>query len=186
MHQLLTRDHVLLTFEKFRATPGAPFDEGHFLDFLLANPSGIGAVRNSFAGLHRFNKFMDAIQLEWGICFSQADLERSFSIDSFVDRANALQASRKGSLASLKSRERAGAGWTPVVILDLILVGIAVGFENKPAVSVTALAFAAVISGAFAVFAIRNRRGLARLRSRIESGLAPPPPDRSQDRAREE
>jgi hypothetical protein len=168
MRQRLTRDHALATFERFRAMPGAPFDESHFLDYLLANPSGNGAVRNSFAGLRRFNKFMDAIETELGICFSQSDLERPFSVDAFVDRANVLQAERRGSLASLKKRERAGAGWMPVVLLDLLLCGVAAGFRSTPAVAVMALGLAIVVSGAFMVFAIRHRRHLARLRSSIE------------------
>ena len=185
MRQRLTRDYALATFEKFRATPGAPFDESHFLDYLLANPSGHGAVRNSFAGLQRFNRFIDTIETELGICFSQSDLERPFSVDALVDRANVLQAARRGSLASLKKRERAGAGWTPVVLLDLLLGGIAVGFRSMPVVAVIALALAIVVSGAFTVFAIRHRRHLARLRSEIESATTFAPPDKSLERKRE-
>lgn len=185
MRQRVTRDYVLSSFEKFRAHPGAQFDESHFLDFLIENPAGKGAVRNSFGGLRRFNKFVDLIEIELGICFSQADLERPFSVDAFVERASALQSSPKASLASLKNRERAGAGWTPLVFLDLILVGVAVGFKDTPAITVISVSTAIVASAAFAVFAMRNKRHLAQLRQQVESGDAMATPNKSLERTRD-
>jgi hypothetical protein len=166
----VTREYVLATFEKCRAVPGADFDESHFLDYLLADPNGKGAIRNSFAGLRRFNRFMDLVEVELGVCFSQSDLERPFSVDAFVERASVLQSSPGGSLASLKNRERAGAGWMPVVLLNLALVAIAVGFSDTPAIAISSLVIAVVVSMAFSVFAIRHRRHLRLLRRRVESG----------------
>jgi hypothetical protein len=170
MRQPVTRDYVLATFERFRAVPGAHFDESHFLDYLLASPNAKGEIRNSFAGLRRFNRFMDRVEIELGICFSQADLERPFSVDGFVERASALQSSPNGSLASLKNRERAGPGWMPVVLLELALMAIAVGFQDTPAVAVISLVIAIAVSTAFSVFAMRYRRHLRVLRQQVESG----------------
>lgn len=183
MRHLLTREYVLSKFEKCRATPGAPFEESHFLDYLLANATGKGKVRNSFAGLRRFNRFVDSIEAGLGICFSQSDLERAFSVDEFVERIDALRASPKGSLASLKNRERAGAGWTPIVFLNFLLLCIGLGFRSVPAVVVSVLAIAIAASAAFAMFAVRHRRHLARLRQRVE---AAEPRSTSLERTRED
>jgi hypothetical protein len=185
MRQRATRDYVLSTFEKFRALPGTQFEESRFLDFLIANPAEVGAVRNSFAGLRRFNKFIDSIEVELGICFSQADLERTFSVDAFVERASTLQSSPKGSLASLKNRERAGAGWAPVVLLDLILVAVAAGLRDTPVIAALLLSAVILISAAFYVYARRNRHHLARLRQQVESAGALTPPNIALERTGE-
>jgi hypothetical protein len=47
------RAKVIELFEKHRATPGASFDEQHFLDFLLRGPRKTRAVYDSFRGLRR-------------------------------------------------------------------------------------------------------------------------------------
>ncbi|MBN8280648.1 MAG: hypothetical protein J0M16_08580 [Gammaproteobacteria bacterium] len=164
---MVTREQVLLTLERHRATPGAPLDESHFLDHLLANPAGRGAVRNSFEGKRRFNRFIDDIELDAGICFSQADLERAHSLDTFVARANVLAASSQGSLASLANRERAGAGWKPVLVLDFILVCVGLGLWRTPVAAAVLLGLALLLTAAFAVFARHWRGQLTRLRARI-------------------
>jgi hypothetical protein len=184
MGHLLTRDQALAAFERFRAVPGAPFEESHFLDYLVANSARRGSTSNG-EGRRRLIDFIEAIQLEYGICFSLADLDRSFSLDAFVERANVLQASRRGSLASLKTQERADPGWTAVVLLDLILVGISVHFRSTPVVPVILLFLAVLLSAAFAVFANRNRRYLVDLRNRIESNTSETPPNTSLERTRE-
>jgi hypothetical protein len=64
------RKKVTAWFEKHRATPGASYDESHFLDFLLAAPRVERAVYNSFKGLRRSNAFIDEVQYESAVFFS--------------------------------------------------------------------------------------------------------------------
>ena len=106
-----TRDRVVELFEKHRATPGAPYEGDHFLDFLLAEPKGKRAVYNSFRGLRRFNAFLDEVQYEFAVCFSLEDRETSYPLEKFVARVLELQESHRGSLKSLDHQARAGAGW---------------------------------------------------------------------------
>jgi hypothetical protein len=90
MDDLAIRSRILELFEEYRAVPGAPFDESHFLDFLLAEPKKREAVRNSFRGLRRFNAFIERVQYEFAICFSLADVEANYSLEKFAERVTQL------------------------------------------------------------------------------------------------
>jgi hypothetical protein len=169
MNKRATREDVLLIFERFRAIPGAPFYESHFMDFLLAKPKDNGAVKNSFIGLKRFNAFIDEVQYEYGVCFSLEDRESNSSLDTFVERIIRLQQSRRGSLKSLKNQERAGAGWQLIVLLNAILLGAAYGLRSVSWVAALLVLISIATTVAFAVFVYRARLYLRRLRSRIEN-----------------
>lgn len=114
------REAVLVLFERHRQSPGEPFDESHFLDHLLAHPKGERAVYNSFAGLRRFNAFIDTVQLEFSICFSVKDRDANYSVQEFVQRIGELKASRRSCLASLRNQQRRGFGWGTVALLNLL------------------------------------------------------------------
>jgi hypothetical protein len=113
------REIILELFERHRQTPGAPFHESRFLDYLLANPSRKHAVHNSFSGPRRFNAFIDAVQLEFSICFSVRDREAHYSLEKFVDRVGVLKNSRRSSLASLRNQQPRGFDWGIAFVLNL-------------------------------------------------------------------
>jgi hypothetical protein len=167
--QTATRQRVLEAFEKHRAQPGAPFDELHFLDFLMPAPKTVGAIHNSFSGLRRFNRFIDDIQYEYAVCFSLADRETDHSLEKFVERINALQKSRQGSLKALKNQERAAAGWNVIVIAGLVLLCAACAFRRNSLVAVVLVALTIAVTVAFSMFAHRAAAYLRLLRSRIEA-----------------
>lgn len=114
------RYRVLAHFEKCRAAPGAPFDEERFLDHLVANPSAARAAYNSFGGLRRLNRFLEAIQLEFSVCFSMKDRDSNPSLEAFVARIQELQQSRQSSLASLRNRKQHRFGWLAVIFANLL------------------------------------------------------------------
>jgi hypothetical protein len=162
------RVRVLQIFEKHRATPGAPYDESHFLDFLLAEPKNERALYNSFRGLRRFNAFLDEVQYELRVCFSLEDRDANYPLDKFVARAIKLQQSRRSSLTSLKNQIRAGPGWQVLVVADLVLLVIG-SFARDSAWALAAVTAVAVfINAAFLMFSWRARAGLVRLRKRLE------------------
>jgi hypothetical protein len=156
-------------FEKHRALSGAPFQEDRFLDFLLPHPRSKGAVHNSFGGLRRFNRFINEVQYEFGVCFSVNDFESTWSVDAFVERINELQRSRRGSLQSLKNQEKAGGGWGTVVAVDFLLLVLALGFHRTLWVAVPLVLLAVAVTLAFFVFARNAAAHLRRLRARIEA-----------------
>jgi hypothetical protein len=163
------RTKVIELFEKHRAAPGAPYDEEHFLDFLLVTPKKARAIYDSFSGLRRYNAFVDDVQLEFAICFSLKDRESNYSLPKFVDRVIELEKSRRGSLASLKNQARAGAGWHVVVIANLVVLIVGVWLNGSVWAILTLCGIAVVLNVLFVRFAWRGRAYLARLRARIES-----------------
>jgi hypothetical protein len=116
MNDLRHSAKVIELFEKYRAAPGEPYDESHFLDYLLRSPAKPRAVYDSFGGLRRFNAFIDDVQMEFAICLSLQDRDANYSLAKFLQRVAELEKSPRGSLASLANQEKAGAGWQFVVI----------------------------------------------------------------------
>lgn len=79
------RDTVLRLFEDARKRKGAPADADRFLAFLTDPPAPSGRrVADTFAGRFRFVRFMEAVQLEFGICFTNAEWDQGFSLEDFV------------------------------------------------------------------------------------------------------
>ena len=163
------RDQVLEIFEKHRATPGAPYNEAHFLDFLLPKPKKERTVYNSFRGLRRFNAFMEEIQYEFAICFSVKDREANYPLDKFISRVKELEKSPRSSLASLKNRTKAGAGWGALIFVDCILLAVAIAFWRNTWVTVALAAIAAPLNFWFLRFAAREKNYHARLGAKIEN-----------------
>lgn len=95
-----TTERVLKIFDNCREEPTAPFDQSHFLDYLTEPPKKLGGFRDSFTALRRYNKFVDAVQLEFTVHFSVKDRDTNFSVDSFASRVEELRRNPNGSLRS--------------------------------------------------------------------------------------
>ena len=163
------RSTIVELFEKHRATPGAPYDEHHFLDFLLTDPKKPGVVYNSFRGLRRFNAFMDDVQLEFAVCFSLKDREANYSLPKFLERVIELQKSSRGSLTSLRNQIDAGPGWMVFVVGNFILLVVGIAVRNSGWALAVVVSIAVVINGAFARFAWNARSYLDRLQAKIQA-----------------
>jgi hypothetical protein len=166
-----TTDHrarVLELFEKHRATPGAPYDETHFLDYLLPAPKAKRAVHNSFRGLRRYNAFIDDVQYEFAICFSMKDHEASYPLSKFLARVIELQGSRRGSLASLKHQMNAGPGWQVLVIADLLLLFAAAFAKSYMWALLGVGVLALVVNAWFIRFAWRGKAYHRKLLAKLE------------------
>lgn len=153
---------ILALFERHRAVPHSPFEEAHFLDYLLASPKGKRAVYNSFSGLRRFNRFIDDVQMHFAICFSLRDREANYSLDAFIRRVRELKASHRSSLASLKNQDRAGFGWGAILVLNFLFgcfLGVLLNLSRTFAV---ALAFLQVLANLWIVLQFMRYRGYSR------------------------
>ena len=117
----MTREIIIEIFEKHREVKCSSFDEEHFFDYLVAKPTGKGAIRNSFGGLRRFNKFWNEIQLTFGICFSLKDRDKNYSLDDFVKRIEQLINNPKASRAALKYQMKFGFEWNIFISINFIL-----------------------------------------------------------------
>jgi len=140
------RELVLEIFERHRATPGAPFDESHFIDYLLANPHRKRAVHNSFRGLRRYNAFIDELQLRLCICFSVQDFEANYSLSKFIERVTELKTSRRSSLASFRNQRRYGFGWGAVFLVNLLIAFLTAGATRISGAFAIALLISAIVA----------------------------------------
>jgi len=168
MDQAAHRAKVLQLFEKHRMTPGAPYDESHFLDSLLPAPEGKRAVFNSFRGLRRYNAFIEEVQYEFAICFSVDDRDANYPLAGFIDRIIELERSRRGSLASLRNQARAGPEWQVLVIGNLLLLVAAAWLKNSTWPPIAAAGLAVVFNAWFFRLKSRARAYHLKLLSRIE------------------
>jgi hypothetical protein len=161
------KEKTIALFELHRETPGLPFDAEHFLDFLLADPKADRAVYNSFSGLRRFNTFIDALQLECAVCFSERDRDANYSLDEFVARVEQLQRSPRGSLASLGNRTKGGPDVNFLIIANLLLAAVAVALRQSAWGFYVPLVLMAAFDIWYANFHFKSRRYLVELRQRI-------------------
>jgi len=93
-------------FEKHRESQNAVFDPEHFLDFLLVHSEKSQSIRNSFKGLRRLNAFLEAVQMEFGVCFSQEEIEKNWGLKEFSALLERKQKNRNGSLNAAKRKLR--------------------------------------------------------------------------------
>ncbi len=55
-----------------------------FLHRLLAGAKNIANVRNSFRGLWRLHRFLDAVQMRYAVCFALEDHEKDWTLQSLA------------------------------------------------------------------------------------------------------
>ncbi|MEL6256566.1 MAG: hypothetical protein AAFR87_31480 [Bacteroidota bacterium] len=122
------QDKIREIFQEHRQNVNLPFEEEHFLDFLLAKDIKVGSIRNSFRGLARYNRFMEAIQMEFGICLKVADKEKTFALDEFVEKVEEMLANPQSSKAAMRYLLRRPFEWKLFLFLNAFLI-IAASFS---------------------------------------------------------
>ena len=79
------KETVLRLFEDARKRKGAPVEPDRFMAFLTEPPARTGRrVRDTFAGRFRLVRFMEAVQLEFGVLFTNAEWDKGPSLDDFA------------------------------------------------------------------------------------------------------
>jgi hypothetical protein len=122
---------VIEIFNKYRKNFSDKFEPSQFLDFLLVNYTHSGDFRKSFLGLHRFNNFLDEIQMFFGICFSIKDREANYSLDKFCERIEYLIESLRSSKASFRNRSNSHFDFNFFTIVNLLFILFILAiFEN--------------------------------------------------------
>jgi hypothetical protein len=156
------QNRVLVLFGEHRESPLAPFDESHFLDYLVDPPNSLGGFRNSFSALRRYNKFLDAIQLDFSIYFSGKDRETNFGVEKFVFRIEQLRRNPNSSARSLSNAIKHSD--TPIIVFgNLISVVVLFAVSGIPLVFFVLLAAVLVLNVLGARFIARSRRYQQRL-----------------------
>ena len=120
-------ERLIRIFESARQSPGAPYERDRFLAYLTRPPATSGRrVADTFAGRRRFVRFMDAVQMEFGICFTAEDWEKGFQLAKLVEEVEAKlsrpdQQRRFAETRATKARARQNGTIQFSVISGLIL-----------------------------------------------------------------
>ncbi|MDW3646591.1 MAG: hypothetical protein R8P61_06005 [Bacteroidia bacterium] len=115
------KEKVLKIFQQHRQNPNLSFEEEYFLDFLFAKKIKQGSIRNSFRGLALYNRFMEAIQLEFGVCFRLADKQKNYSLDELVEQVEQSLGNPKSSKAAMRYLLRQPFEWKLILFLNVFL-----------------------------------------------------------------
>jgi len=168
---------VMSLFERAREDPAAAYEPDRFLAFLTTRPPMRGKrVADTFAARRRFVRFMESVQLELGVCFSNEEWDRGFALDEFVALVSAKAAKPQLSLRlarqhlqGAKVRRLDDPIKFGVLALPLLVGAVAV---SNVIIQVAAATLWVVIVGGVAWFANGERRYLARLIKRVDGGAA--------------
>jgi hypothetical protein len=162
-----TREGVLALFEAHREKPGAPYEESHFLDFLLAEPRQRRAVYDSFKSLRRFNAFLGELQWEFAIFLSGRDRDANYSLSRFVERVDELRVRPISSLASLRGPMKGKV--EGIVLVGLLLFWLpAVALRDHIVIASALFACGTALLVFFLLIYRRERSYLTRLHQKIK------------------
>jgi hypothetical protein len=161
------RERVLVIFEEHRETPGAAFDEGHFLDFLLAAPEKKRAVYESAAGMKRLDAFLDRIQLEYSICFSHAERGANYPLDAFVAKVMALVEAPRTSMVSFQGLGKPMFDWPVAGVGNIVVLLLVLAQLDRPWLVAILVALGLALNGLW----LFSRRRYAQYRQQLHRQL---------------
>ena len=95
---------ILNLFEQTRETPGAYYDKAHFMDYLVDPPTNKDNIKNSFKSARKYYTFFEAIELQFGICFTLADQDKFYSLDKFVAKTKERIDNSRGNKMIIRQR----------------------------------------------------------------------------------
>ena len=123
------RDEILSVFKEQRQSPGADFDEAHFLDFLIASPSVKNGVKNTFKGARAYYNFFRAIELKFGICFTLSDADKYYKLDQFVLKVSDRIGNSRGNKKIIRDRMAEKENYILDIVLTVIFIPVVLYFK---------------------------------------------------------
>jgi hypothetical protein len=120
MTDLEIRESILQVFQTRRQRPNTPFDEDNFLNYLTYPPGRKGSVKGTFVGARKYYRFMDSIEIKFGICFRLADLDKNYSLQNLTNKVKERLSKKAGNLQILSQREK----YRDTYIFETVLIGL--------------------------------------------------------------
>lgn len=123
------RAHVLKIFEQVRQSPGKPFDESRFQDFLIDPPAAKDQIRGTFKGSRKHGEYMNAIELKFIICFSDDDSLKSYSVDKLTSKISQKISKTRGNKIVVRTRLSKKDTYIPEILLTALMIFLVVIFR---------------------------------------------------------
>ena len=118
------KNKILEIFKSERSNSSADFNENYFMDFLTNPAHQKNTIKNSFRGVRKYYRYMDKLELEFGICFSLSDLDKYYSLDKLTKKVLERIKKGKGNKMILQRRNEEKEKYIFEIVLLIILVGI--------------------------------------------------------------
>ena len=115
---------ILEIFQSERRNASAEFDATHFMDFLTHPAHKKNTLKNSFRGVRKYYRFMDKLELEFGICFRLSDLDQYYSVDKLTKKVLERIQKGKGNKMILQRRNQEKEKYIIELVLLIILAGL--------------------------------------------------------------
>lgn len=131
------KEKILHLFKEERQRPDLEFEESHFLDFLTFPAHSNNNIKNSFKGVKRYYHFMKRLELEFSICFTLPDLDKTYSIDKITKKVVERIGKRRGNIMIIKQRtEQRETYYIEIILIALTIIiytfwGINIIFNNS-------------------------------------------------------
>ena len=106
LHRMSTEEirlELLDVFNSYRQVSTSGFNEERFLEFLVYPPR---PVKTSFLRARAYYRFMDALELRFGICFLTKDLDKSYSVESLVRKISEGMSKRNYAMKVIAKRKK--------------------------------------------------------------------------------
>jgi len=118
------KNKILEIFKSERKDSTAAFTESNFMDFLTQPPHKKDTLKNSFRGVRKYYRFMDKLELEFGICFSFSDLDTYYGVDQLTKKVLERIKKEKENKMILQKRNEEKEKYIFEFILLIILIGL--------------------------------------------------------------
>ncbi|MEM7374706.1 MAG: hypothetical protein AAF587_39305 [Bacteroidota bacterium] len=112
---------ILDIFIQMRKRPSTLYEDSHFMDYLTHPPHRKDGLKGSFSGSKAYYRFLSRLELEFAICFTQADQDRYYSVDQMVAKVQERIHKRRGNVIIIKRRKEDKHLFLFEILLSLLL-----------------------------------------------------------------
>lgn len=162
---------VIRLFEDSRQSPGAPYEAERFMAFLTTKPVKKGRRHaDTFNGGRGFGRFMNAVQLEFGVFFTNKDLDRGWALDDFVELIQTKMADPdQGMRLARKQLQRDRSGRLPLTIIWSMVATVLIAIPFALTGGLVRSVLGVVWIGAVTAITVYHSRQVAYSRQLVET-----------------
>lgn len=116
------KEKILELFKEERQRADLDFEESHFLDFLTFPAHSKDNIKNSFKGVKKYYQFMHRLELEFSICFTLPDLDKTYSIEKITKKIVERIGKKRGNIMIIKQRTEQKETYHIEIIFIILLI----------------------------------------------------------------